>query len=958
MRNLIFLILFLPSLVFAQRYPPTGSVPTYANQASLPSLAANGAVAITLDTYTLWAFDFGTLTWLSIGGVGVPLSVGSPANGLSIISNVISIGLSSASTIGALDAADWTTFNDKQPAGNYITALTGDVTASGPGSAAASLVATSNSTLTTLSGLTTASNLATIGTIGTGIWHGSIIGVTYGGIGIGTLSPHNVLVGNGTGAITQISPSTSGLVLTSNGTNADPSFQPVNAGTVTSVAVGTGLNASPSPITGSGTLTLANPTSSTIGGVEAYAAPTNQWLTGISTSGTVSSSQPAFSNISGNATIAQGGTNATSAAAGQIPNTSSTTASSWTSSPVLGVNGTTSGSVGIATASPSGATIVIENGGATTSYNFILPTTSGSAGQVLTSGGSGVQSWTTPASGSVSSISTGSGLTGGPITTSGTISLATTGTGAAFVQGGNSFGALETLGSIDNFGLALQTDSLTAMTITNAQKVGIGTTSPSNVFSVNGSASFGTYGSTTATVANSVIVGGNVGIGTSSPAGPLDVEGGTAGSGAGKPLTLVGQMGSAAMGGAINITAGAAGAASAGGAVVITGGAGGLVGGAGGNILLQPGGTNGGLESGVGIGTTSPIIGGGLTIAPPAQSGSTPSLLTITGPATTNLSASVEDRDINLNLARTVQFFAGALTTQRAMYVQAPSYGFVGASTLTTAATVDISGPPKSQTNATITNTYALNIEAGAVKPAGAVTNAYGMSVNAPTGATNNFAAIFGGGNVGIGTTSPNAVLDVNGAMRLEGSSSGYLGFQSPTTVTTPVTWTLPNGDGSANQVLSTNGSGTLSWSSAGTGTITSIGTTSPLTGGPITTSGTIGITFTPPTVSAATASGTGTGGFGSSLTGYIFAVTLSSSVASGCVYTNNGHTYTVASSVTSAATSIWLSGASAPTASGTLTYSSGGGSACNGGSRHEHNVLRSGLVLSLHNTHFPENAT
>jgi hypothetical protein len=54
---------------------------------------------------------------------------------------------------GYLSSTDWNTFNGKQAAGSYITALTGDVTASGPGSAAASLVATSNSTLTTLSAL-------------------------------------------------------------------------------------------------------------------------------------------------------------------------------------------------------------------------------------------------------------------------------------------------------------------------------------------------------------------------------------------------------------------------------------------------------------------------------------------------------------------------------------------------------------------------------------------------------------------------------------------------------------------------------------------------------------------------------------------------------------------------------------------------------------------------------------
>lgn len=50
----------------------------------------------------------------------------------------------SGSTKGYLTSADWTTFNSKQAAGNYITALTGDVAASGPGSVAATL-ATVNS---------------------------------------------------------------------------------------------------------------------------------------------------------------------------------------------------------------------------------------------------------------------------------------------------------------------------------------------------------------------------------------------------------------------------------------------------------------------------------------------------------------------------------------------------------------------------------------------------------------------------------------------------------------------------------------------------------------------------------------------------------------------------------------------------------------------------------------------
>ena len=45
----------------------------------------------------------------------------------------------SATNRGALSSSDWTTFNSKQASGNYITALTGDVTASGPGSVAAAI---------------------------------------------------------------------------------------------------------------------------------------------------------------------------------------------------------------------------------------------------------------------------------------------------------------------------------------------------------------------------------------------------------------------------------------------------------------------------------------------------------------------------------------------------------------------------------------------------------------------------------------------------------------------------------------------------------------------------------------------------------------------------------------------------------------------------------------------------
>ena len=51
----------------------------------------------------------------------------------------ITISQATGSTDGYLSAADWTTFNSKQPAGNYITALSGEASGSGPGTASVTL---------------------------------------------------------------------------------------------------------------------------------------------------------------------------------------------------------------------------------------------------------------------------------------------------------------------------------------------------------------------------------------------------------------------------------------------------------------------------------------------------------------------------------------------------------------------------------------------------------------------------------------------------------------------------------------------------------------------------------------------------------------------------------------------------------------------------------------------------
>lgn len=143
---------------------------------------------------------------------------------------------------------------------------------------------------------------------------------------------------------------------------------------------------------------LPNPGASSLGGTQSAAAVSHQWINSISTSGVPALSQPAFTDISGTATVAQGGTGASSLAG-------------------------------------HGA-VVMNSGG--TAQTIVAP---GTSGNVLTSDGT---NWTSAAGGG------GGGITAltGDVTASGTGSVAATVVSAGGGTGAFSSGTI-TLANTD-----------------------------------------------------------------------------------------------------------------------------------------------------------------------------------------------------------------------------------------------------------------------------------------------------------------------------------------------------------------------------------------------------------------------------------------------------------------------------------------------------------------------------
>ena len=111
----------------------------------------------------------------------------------------------------------------------------------------------------------------------------------------------------------------------------------------------------------------------------------------------------------------------------------------------------------------------------------------------------------------------------------------------------------------------------------------------------------------------------------------------------------------------------------------------------------------------LGVGTAAPTAF--LDVVPNIVSATTPTGLSLTGAAHTNLLNS-ETNDIYFKLNRTVQFAGGgaAITNQRAIRIDAPTYSSIAAQTITTASTFEISNQPLAGANVTIGARIALRV--------------------------------------------------------------------------------------------------------------------------------------------------------------------------------------------------------------------------------------------------------
>ena len=315
-------------------------------------------------------------------------------------------------------------------------------------------------------------------------------------------------------------------------------------------------------------------------------------------------------------------------------------------------------------------------------------------------------------------------VAGSPITSSGTLAVSLSGTALPVANGGTGTTTAFTSGSVlfaGGGGVYSQDNANYFWDATN-HRLGLGNAAPSTTLDVTGSQNI------TSTSANALTVGPN---GATNPV--LQIDDSTASSVTGIKIT------GAAVGSGVKIEAISSAANE--------------------DIILGTKGTSSSVKLQVGASNKYVATAQNHTFSVSSTGTASTVRFGYTGATDTSLTASTEAPSVYFNLGQIRQHATGTMSLQRDFRITPSTHSFVGASALTNMHGFTVDGAPIAGTNATVTNSSAIYSPGNAV--GSGVTNSYGLNINANTGATNNYSAIFNGGNVGIGTSFPSDKLQV-----------------------------------------------------------------------------------------------------------------------------------------------------------------------------------------------------
>ena len=423
--------------------------------------------------------------------------------------------------------------------------------------------------------------------------------------------------------------------------------------------------------------------------------------------------------------------------------------------------------------------------------------------------------------------------------------------------------------------IVVSTDGIERMRVVNGGNVGIGTTVPKSLLDVAGGMAVGAYAGVNAAPANSLIVSGNVGIGTTAPAQRLAISGTSVSSTASQTnisafatngIQIVGNGNSTSQDAITYQSAG-----SAGGAAIAFGRAAGNY-----NSFMSfytnpaSNAVTGGImermrintDGNVGIGTIAPAGLLDVNTKFTVLSGGNVGIGTMSPAGKLDVAGS-----ICLSGANCITSWpAGQWTTSGSLIYY--NGGNVGIGTTTPDHKLVVGSGTTASVNSAlnILNVGASQSGFGAVSNnTGAQKTAYlyssasaaGIDVYdyaASTGndlylkwnAGGNVLMATAGGNVGIGTTSPAALLSAGTSSQFQVNASGDLARIKS------VAYSWPSVQGGASTILTNNGSGTLTWSSGAAPTGSSGGDLTGTYPNPtLTTTGVTAGTYTKVTVDA-----------------------------------------------------------------------------------------------------------